>query len=125
MFINFIAVFIGGGLGSVLRFGMGLLYSRFMDVNLPLATFSVNFLGSLIMGFAFVYFLDKHDISPAIKFAITVGFCGGLTTFSAFSMETFEMALRGHWGLAIGYSFISVLVCGIATMVGASWARYV
>ena len=99
------------------------------SMDFPIATFAVNIIGSLILGFAAALFWNKVHFSPAyhdtLKLAITVGFCGGLTTFSTFSWETFEMLKNGEFLLAILYTFISVLTCVLAISLGAFLAKYV
>ena len=80
---NIFAIFLGGGLGSVLRY--------LANLYIPMPTLFVNILGSFIIGFLYVILVDKVEISNQLKLALTVGFCGGLTTFSTFSLELFKM----------------------------------
>lgn len=110
-------VFIGGGLGSVARFGVARLMTAWCPVAIPLATFSVNVLGSFLIGLCLEY--------PAIAgkqgyiHLLTIGFCGGFTTFSAFSWENFNLLKQGDTGLFFVYALLSVAVCLLAT-----WAGY-
>lgn len=83
----YLAVMIGGGLGSLLRF----LISSFGF--LPFATVFINIIGSLILGFLTFFFLDRPEIPPELRFGLTAGFCGGFTTFSTFSVEVYAMVL--------------------------------
>lgn len=121
--LNMISIFIGGGLGAVLRYITGVYVVKNSHLNLPLATFLVNIIGSLLIGFLYVFFIDKQNINPAVKFALTVGFCGGLTTFSTFSLELFEMIKNAQIIHALSYIIISVLVCIIAVTIGAYLAK--
>lgn len=121
--LNLLAVFAGGGIGAALRYLTGLAVLRFLHINLPAATFLVNITGSLIIGFLYVFFMDKQDLNPAIKFALTAGFCGGLTTFSTFSLELFEMVKNANYILALVYALLSVIVCVTAVMIGAYIAK--
>ncbi len=116
---NVIAVFLGGGIGAVIRYMTGLLMLRYSHLNLPFSTFIVNIAGSFIIGFLYVLFIDKPEINPAVKMALTVGLCGGLTTFSTFSLELFEMLGNQRFSLAFSYTLISVILCLTAVSLGA------
>jgi len=123
--INIFAIFIGGGLGSITRYGISILL-RANSLDFPLATLTVNIIGSLIMGFAIALFWNKVHIShDTYKLAITTGFCGGLTTFSTFSWETFDLIKNGEFLLAIVYALISFLVCLLAISLGVFLSKYV
>lgn len=112
---NIIAIFIGGGLGSILRY--------LTNLFCPYPTIIVNIVGSFIIGFFYVYFMDKSDVSQSLKLAITVGLCGGLTTFSTFSLELFKMLEKGGYIQSLGYIILSVLVCLLSTGIGAYLAK--
>ena len=122
--LNILAIFIGGGLGSLSRYGIAVLLKNY-SMDFPLATLSVNIIGSLILGFAVALFWNKAPMHNTLKLAITVGFCGGLTTFSTFSWETFDLIKNGEFLLAILYAVISVLVCVLAISLGAFLSKYV
>ncbi len=117
MFKLFSLVFIGGGLGSVARVGIARLFAQFTATTLPLATFGVNIVGSLLIGlfWAIPFGSDKNSW---LQFLV-LGFCGGFTTFSSFSWENFNLLKQGHVFLFFVYAFLSVAVCLIAT-----WAGY-
>lgn len=121
---NLIVIFIGGGLGAVCRY-LAAISLKSLDLTLPLATFGVNIVGSLILGFVAAMFWHKVPMHDTLRLAIAVGFCGGLTTFSTFSWETFEMIKQGDFFLAAFYVFFSVLVCLVAVSLGAFLSRYV
>lgn len=121
---NILAIFISGGLGSITRYGLAVLL-KIYSMNFPLATLSVNIIGSLILGFAAALFWKEVPLHTTLKLAITVGFCGGLTTFSTFSWETFDMIKNGEVLLAIIYAIISVLACVLAISLGAFLTKYV
>ena len=122
--LNVLAIFIGGGLGSLSRYGLSILL-RSYSMEFPFATLSVNFIGSLILGFAIALFWNKAPMHDTLKLAITVGFCGGLTTFSTFSWETFDLIKNGEILLAFLYAFISILICVLAISLGAFLTKYV
>ncbi len=120
--INVLAVFIGGGLGSVFRYLTSLFYIKVCDFNFPIATFSVNVLGAFLIG-VFMGYLFKLELSQPVKYALTIGFCGGLTTFSTFSFEVFDIIKRGEYFIAAMYVFLSIFVTVIAAASGFYWAR--
>lgn len=122
--LNILAIFIGGGLGSLSRYGISILL-RTYSMDFPFATLVVNIIGSLILGFTAALFWNKSHLNDTLKIAITIGFCGGLTTFSTFSFETFDLLKNGEALLAIFYVLISVLVCVSAISLGAFLSRYV
>ena len=70
-------------------------------------------------------FVQKSDLSPALKLALTVGFCGGLTTFSTFSLELFEMVKNAQYLHAFVYAILSVIICLIAVTVGVYCAKII
>lgn len=122
--INVLAIFIGGGLGSLCRYATSILLKMY-SIDFPIGTLVVNIVGSLILGFALTYFWNKAPMHDTLRVAITVGFCGGLTTFSTFSWEAFDLIKNGQYLLAILYMLISVLVCILAVSLGAFLSKYV
>ena len=123
--LNIIAIFLGGGLGAVSRYLISVNLAKLLETNLPFSTFLVNIIGSFIIGFLYILFIEKVDISPVVKFALTVGFCGGLTTFSTFSLELFEMLGNHLFVQAFVYIILSVTLCVIMTAIGAYFAKLV
>ena len=83
--MNFIAVFIGGGLGALIRYIMYLIMPHWS--YMPLATLIANFFGCFIATIVFVYFASKTGLNPTYKIFLITGFCGGLSTLSALSLE--------------------------------------
>ncbi len=122
---NIIAIFLGGGLGAVSRYLVGINLARHFEINLPISTFLVNVVGSFIIGFLYFLFVEKADISPVVKLALTVGFCGGLTTFSTFSLELFEMVGNHQFFHAFAYAILSVTICLIMSAIGAYFAKFI
>ncbi len=99
----------GGGLGSICRFGIAQLLKRY-NFDFPWATLTANALACFILG-AFTAYVFKSDLPETVKYFFMVGFCGGFSTFSTFSSETFRLLQQGDYfytGLNI---LCSILVC--------------
>ena len=113
-----IYVFIGGGLGSLVRFLLGKWVNTFANSNFPFGTFAINIMACLLMGF-FIGLADhKQILSPASRLFWAVGFCGGFSTFSAFSSETLTLFQQGQNNTMFLYVLLSVVVCVTATFGG-------
>lgn len=122
---NVIAVFLGGGIGAVLRYLTGVFAVRYLSVNLPVATFAVNIIGCFILGLLFAFFIDKPEINIPLKLALTAGFCGGLTTFSTFSLELFEMLKNAQYMQVFVYLILSLIIGLLAVWVGVCCAKLI
>jgi fluoride exporter len=118
MLKNIIFIGIGGGLGSICRYLMSFALAKWIDMAFPLGTFLINILGSLLIGLLLGFF-DKTLLSDSARLLLVTGFCGGFTTFSAFSSENLNLILSGNWFTAILYSLLSILL-GIS----AVWLGY-
>lgn len=123
--LNLLAVFVGGGLGACLRYLTGVLISGNLKINLPVATFLVNIIGCFLIGFLYVIFVEKLQASKQLKLLLTVGFCGGLTTFSTFSAEVFDMIQNGQLLNASAYTALSVIIGCIAVFFGGYCAKLI
>ncbi len=108
---NILLVFLGGGLGSLARFGISEIVKNNFKASFPIATLSSNILSCLILALMVGLYSGKVDASPAMKTLIVVGFCGGFSTFSTFSYETVELMRSGNMIYAIANILISVIVC--------------
>lgn len=121
--LNVLAVFLGGGIGAVLRYLTGVLFVQYLKFHLPLPTFVVNVVGCFILGFVYVLCLEKFQLNPALKLLITVGFCGGLTTFSTFSFEIFDMIQNLQYIHAALYTIVSLVIGVVAVLLGGYLCR--
>jgi CrcB protein len=116
LFKQFLFIFIGGGIGSVLRFGIGQFLSGIQQqTGFPWGTFSVNIIGSFLIGFFIASSLRSDQDWNLIKSFLIIGFCGGFTTFSSFAYENFHLLREGHFGLFALYA-ISSLIIGLSAV---------
>lgn len=122
--MNFLIVFLGAGLGGIARYAMTLLMMRFSALTIfPVATFTVNIVGSLLMGMLIGLFLMRHGVSDGWKLFFTTGLMGGFTTFSAFSLEVVGLLERGDFTTAIIYAVGSVVLGATALLAGLCLIR--
>ena len=109
LFIKCLAVGIGGFLGSVLRYLLSEIPIK--QINYPVNTLITNIIGAVIIGMVISY-ADNTGMRPEKLLLLKTGFCGGLTTFSTFSHETFKLIENGSLLLAGSYVILSV-ACSI------------
>lgn len=116
-------IFVGGGLGSVVRYGL----SKFLNMGFvfPIGTFAVNILGSLILGFIMGTVIKNNlNMSPFVLF-LTVGFCGGFTTFSAFALENLNFLKNGDYASFASYTAASLLIGILAVFIGFWISKFI
>ena len=118
-----IAVF--GSLGCLSRYYLsGWIYSLF-GRNAPYGTFAVNIAGAFIIGLIMELGMRTTIIPPNLRIGLTIGFLGGLTTFSTFSYETYKLLEDGELLIATTNVMASVLACLIFTWLGVTVARHI
>ncbi len=109
---------LGGGLGSTLRYFTSIFVSKYWSSNFPLATFIVNSIGCLLIGFI-IGLLEKNQLSDSrLKWFLVTGICGGLTTFSAFGMENYNLFQNNNSLLAFVYIAMSIVIGLLAIWFG-------
>lgn len=119
----YLIVFLGAGIGGMLRHGVNALASRLVGPDLPVGTFSVNVIGSLIVGVIAGFMAFKGHVDQSWRLFTVTGLLGGFTTFSAFSLETALLWERGQLVAAAAYVGVSVVLSVGAVFVGLAAAR--
>jgi CrcB protein len=108
---------LGGAGGSVLRYLVGGAVQRAAGFSFPFGTLVVNVIGAFIIGALIQHYMNIQT-SPVMRVALITGFCGGFTTFSAFSIETVGLLEGGEYGKAAAYIVLSVTLSLTATFAG-------
>lgn len=118
--LQFLYVAIGGALGSVARFWLSETVAARYDSSFPYGTLVVNVVGSLLIGLLAGLSLPNGRIvlAPPARLFLIMGVCGGFTTFSAFSLQTYALALDGQWLRAALNTLLSVFLCLFAVAMG-------
>lgn len=114
--MGYLLVFIGGGLGSMARYGLSAFGMRLVGQGFPWPTLVINILGSALMGALMGWLATQGSAPQSLRLFIATGVLGGFTTFSTFSLETVLLYERGQLGLAIAYVAASVAV-GVGALV--------
>jgi CrcB protein len=121
MWIPALTISLGAATGALLRWQLGTKLNSLFPA-LPPGTLAANIIGGYIVGIAVAYFAQASDISPEWRLLIVTGFCGGLTTFSTFSVEVVSLMQQGRLALAMGAIAVHVTGSLLATLAGlASW----
>lgn len=122
--LQVLAIAAGGALGALGRFWVSSGIYRLVGRDFPWGTLAVNALGSFLMGFLFVLFLERLITAPEVRAAVLVGFLGAFTTFSTFSMETLTLIEEGYFAKAYlnmgGSVLLCLLCCWFGTVLGRS-----
>lgn len=113
-----IFVFIGSGIGGMCRYGIGKIISEKTSFNFPWGTLISNFIACFLIGILFSLIFSRNVIPQSLKPLLIIGFCGGFSTFSSFSHETYLMIESGNIIYAIGNILLSVVICISATAIG-------
>ena len=106
----FIAVFIGGGLGSLARYTVSVISLKFISHDFPWGTLISNAVACVILALTIVFLKEKIETQSMLRFFIITGFCGGFSTFSTFSFETYALFRNEHLWMGILNIVISLLL---------------
>src|SRR5580658_4822111 len=123
MWRSVVAVCVGGSVGCLLRWVLG-LWLNSQTPAVPMGTLAANLIGAYVVGVAVAFFALNKSLEPALRFLVITGFCGGLTTFSSFSAEVVSLLRedRVMWALAtVSLNLFGSLLLtfgGIATVLG-------
>jgi CrcB protein len=116
----FLFVGLGGAVGSMARYGVGLVVNKFYSQSFPLATFLINILGCFLIGLLFGLAQKNNTLQSDNWLILATGFCGGFTTFSAFALENSNL-LKGNMNMtAILYTVLSVVLGIVLCRLGIS-----
>ncbi len=118
--IAYLYVALGSAAGGVARYGLGLMAGRLWGESFPWGTIAINILGSFVIGFFGALTMPEGAMpaSQNLRIFVMVGICGGFTTFSSFSLQTFSLARDGSWFAALGNVLLSVTACLLAVTFG-------
>lgn len=120
--MNALAVFVGGGLGAVARLLIGRGSTAWLGTDFPWGTMAVNIVGSFLIGLSIGVF-STFGTGQTMRLFLVIGFLGGFTTFSAFSLDALTLWERGQHGLAAAYVIASVLLSLVAVAAGMVASR--
>ena len=116
----FFLVAVAGALGAMARYALvNLVGGR----SCPWGTMTVNIIGSFLMGIAYIIIVEKSLISPDMRPLFMTGFLGAFTTYSAFSLEAWQLLDRGEWIPALSYILGTTILCIFALFIGVLMAR--
>lgn len=118
-------VALGGGVGAATRYLVSTWAAQRIGTTFPHGTLIVNVVGCFIIGLFMTITTEKFIVSPYWRLLITVGFVGGLTTFSSFSYETFKLFEEASFNLAMYNIFSNMMLGFLATWVGIGLARLI
>jgi CrcB protein len=118
-----LAIAAGGAVGALLRYWTSVAVHNRLVAGFPYGTLTVNILGSLLMGFLYIWLIERIAAGPALRAFLMIGVLGAFTTFSTFSVETLNLLESGQAGRALINVVLSVTVCIAAAGIGVLAAR--
>jgi CrcB protein len=110
MFRSLLLVGAGGAVGSMLRYGIGSIVSKYFLHPFPLGTFAINIVGSFIIGILFGLVGRNQWLQDGGMLLLASGFCGGFTTFSTFALDNISLMKNGQSAIALTYTVLSVAI---------------
>jgi len=122
--MNYLLVFLGGGLGASLRHAVNMAAAKAFGTGFPYGTFIINITGSIVMGLIAGYLAFRGEATQHWRLFLMTGILGGYTTFSAFSLDTALLYERGAFGLAAFYVLGSVSISIAGLFAALALVRY-
>jgi CrcB protein len=125
--MSYLWVTVGSALGGLLRYAISRLMLSFdISIGFPIGTVLINVIGSFVIGYFGTLTLHsgKYPVSDNVRLFVMVGICGGFTTFSSFSLQTFELVRSGMLGRALTNVTLSVVLCLTAVAAGHRLAQH-
>lgn len=122
--MGYVIVFLGAGLGGVLRHGTNLAAARLFGIGFPFGTLTANIVGSFLMAAIMEVFAFKSGLTQHGRLFLTTGILGGYTTFSTFTLDAMTRFQRGDWAVGSAYIVMSVSGGLLAFLVGMILIRY-
>jgi len=122
--MTYLWVALGSAIGGVLRYAIARIMEP-VSGGIPWGTVLINVSGCFVIGYFGTLTLasGRYAVPEYIRIFVMVGICGGFTTFSSFSLQTFDLLRSGHWGRALAHVVVSVIVCLVAVAVGHRLAQ--
>ncbi len=118
-----LAIAAGGALGALMRYWVSTAVYGWLGRGFPWGTLAVNVLGSLMMGVLYILLLERLTTGPEVRALLLIGFLGAFTTFSTFSIETFNLIEQAEIGKALLNMGVSVIACVLAAWAGVILGR--
>ena len=109
--MNLVLIGLGGAIGAITRYGISQLTDTWYKGSFPLATLLANVLATFLFALVYFIFYSYTNFNTQLKQLLIIGFCGGLSTFSTFSFETFELIKREMWFTATLNVVLSLIMC--------------
>ncbi|GAB4451702.1 MAG: fluoride efflux transporter CrcB [Bacteroidia bacterium] len=123
MIKNLILVGTGGFIGSVARYYLSLIVTKIFPLTFPVGTFTVNILGSFLIGLIYET-TEQYPPLVGARLFLATGFCGGFTTFSALSLESLSLLEKNEYLLFIGYVLSSIIIGIISVVLGIQVGKW-
>ena len=123
--MSYLYVTLGSALGGLLRYALSRL-TLSLDADFPWGTIFINLLGSFVIGYFGTLTLHgtRYEVPENTRIFVMIGLCGGFTTFSSFSLQSFDLLRSGHWMRALANIVLSVVLCFAAVAAGHVLARH-
>ena len=118
-----LAIAAGGALGALMRYWVSTAVYAWLGRAFPWGTLAVNLLGSAVMGVLYVLLMERLTSGPEVRALVLIGFLGAFTTFSTFSIETFNLIEQAELGKALANVLVSVTACVLAAWGGVILGR--